>query len=120
MDNDVLNYCVSLRENGLDSDAIENDLEKKGLNASEIKELIKESDLIFLNNFFLKPKNNTRKVNYLVKMAALLVSLLLLIAAFIGHVKIGLSLLLIMWGGISLLKYKSKEGKYFTKSKYRN
>ena len=50
MNNDILDYCISLREKGLDSDAIRNDLENKGLNASEIKELIRGSDLIFLDN----------------------------------------------------------------------
>lgn len=100
-----LDYSISLREEGFVSDDIKKKMKEKGFEESEIQYYLKKSDEIFINQLInnkgSKPKS---KVNNDMKTIALALSLILLISAFFGYVRIGLLGLFIIWG---LVRYSS-------------
>tara|TARA_R110002050_G_scaffold4573_1_gene22039 strand:- start:23424 stop:23744 length:321 start_codon:yes stop_codon:yes gene_type:complete len=94
-----LDYSISLREEGLVSDDIKKKMKEEGFEESEIQYYLKKSDKIFLNQLINnKVSKSKSKVNKDMKTMALVLSLMLLISAFFGYIRIGLLGLFIIWG----------------------
>lgn len=101
-----LKYSISLREKGFASNDIKKMMKAKGFEESEIQYYLKRSDEIYLNQLI----NNKRaqsdgKPNVGLKIIALGLSLILLVSAFLGYIKIGLFGLFIIW---SIVGFTSK------------
>ena len=103
-----LDFSVSLREKGYDSNEIKEKMKAQGFDASEIPYYLKRSDEIFLNQ--LIQKNTTSKskgkLGKGMKMILLVLSLLLLLAAFLGYARVGLIGLFIIWSIVGISSYR--------------
>ncbi|WP_040278026.1 hypothetical protein [Psychroserpens damuponensis] len=102
-----LDYSISLREKGLSSNEIIENLKAKGFEESEIQYYLKKSDDMYLdqliNNKQSKPKG---KLKNDMKIIGLALSLLLLISAFFGYVRIGLLGLFVIWSLVGYSSYR--------------
>ena len=102
-----LDYSISLREKGLASDDIKKKMKEKGFEESEIQHYLKKSDEIFLNQLVINKKSKSkRKLNNGIKMIALTLTCIFLVAAFYGYVSIGLLGLFIIWSFIRYGSYR--------------
>jgi len=100
-----LDYCVSLRERGIASNEIKKMLKDQGLDPSQIQYYIKKSDDIFLERLIQnKNSRDEGKTKNRIKTTILILSLLLLLSAFLGYIQMGLTGLFIVW---SLIGYSS-------------
>lgn len=99
-----LEYSISLREKGFDANEIKKKMKENGFEESEIDHYLKRSDEIFLNrlhrnNKTAKPKGKLGKG---IKTIVMILSLLLLISAFLGYARIGLIGLFIIWSLVGI------------------
>ncbi|PIA78515.1 hypothetical protein BFR04_02990 [Gaetbulibacter sp. 4G1] len=102
-----LDYSISLREKGFASIDIKKKMKEKGFEESEIQYYLKRSDEIFLNQLIQKKRSKPkRKLNNGIKMIALSLSLMLLISAFFGYVRIGLLGLFFIWSLVGYSSYR--------------
>lgn len=102
-----LDFCVSLRAKGLGSEEMKKKMKEKGFEESEMQYYLKKSDDIFLNQsvHYKGLKSKGKKKNNL-KMIGLGLSLILLMGAMLGYVRIGLLGLFIVWGLVGYSSYK--------------
>lgn len=105
-----LEYSISLREKGFDSNEMKKKMKEKGFEESEIQYYLKRSDEIFLNrlirnNKISKPEGKLGKG---VKVLVMLFSLMLLVSAFLGYARIGLLGLFIIWSLVGLSSYRRR------------
>lgn len=103
-----LDYSISLREKGFDSNEIKKKMKEEGFEESEIQYFLKKSDEIFLNDLVRNKKTSKSKgkLRKGIKIIALTLSLLLLIGALLGFVRIGLIGLFIIWGLMGYSSYR--------------
>ena len=100
-----LDFCVSLREKGLDKNEMVKEMAKNGFDQSEIDFFLKKSDEIYLNQLLNnKQSGGLTKSSRTVKSIVLLISLVLLAGVFFGYASIGLIGLFVFW---SLVKFGS-------------
>lgn len=107
---------MTLRRDGCDNYKLKSLLSEKGFNEEEIKILIKESDLIFLNELNSNVKKSASNNDYIKKTIALLFLLLILVLIFIGYIKVGIIVLLIIWSGLKYLKVKSNKQSFLKRN----
>lgn len=103
-----LDYSLSLREKGFDSNDIKKKMIEKGFEESEIQYYLKKSDEIFLNQLIRKNKTSKSngKLGRGIKMILLGLSFMLLISALLGYVRIGLIGLFILWSLVGFSSYR--------------
>jgi hypothetical protein len=103
-----LNYSIWLREKGLDSNDIKKKMKEKGFEESEIQYYLKKSDEIFLKQLIRNNKTSKSKgkLGKGIKMVVLVLSLLLLISAFLGYARIGLIGLFIIWSLVGFSSFR--------------
>lgn len=100
---DKLDYCLSLRIKGLYSSEIKRRCLKKGFDESEIENLLKVSDDLFLNQSYQRKENKfKRRFSKVVKTFILVLNLWLLIGIFFGYAYTGIIGLIIIWVLISM------------------
>ena len=109
---DLLKHTVNLRKRGLISNDIRTELTSMGVGESEITQLLKDSDEIFLNQFKTKEHG---KSNNPVKSFALVFSLGILVLVFLGYIYLGLLWLLALWMIISKSRFLNKTRNTFFK-----
>jgi hypothetical protein len=103
----TLDFCLSLREKGLDAVAIKKKMQEKGFKDSEISYYLKKSDDIFLNQLIQKKRIKPgKKRGNLIKIIALVFSLLLLIGVLLGYLRISILGLFIVWGIVGYSSYR--------------
>lgn len=113
MDPETLEYCISLREKGYNSSRIYQRLQDINLTDLEIKSLLRESDEIFLDRLKYSRKLEKKKSSRSIfTMLALFLILTLLVAVFLGYIKIGLLILLLIWGSLRKLRFTTREKEY--------
>ncbi|MGV6831241.1 MAG: hypothetical protein ACWA5P_06730 [bacterium] len=104
-----LTYCISLREKGLDSKQIKEELNIKGYSQKEIDYYLRKSDDIFLNNTIKSKKGTPQTGNkHSLKMLVLILSLILLVLVFYGYLEIGLLGIFILWSAIGYGAFKRR------------
>lgn len=103
-----LDFSVSLREKGFDSNDIKKKMKEKGFDESEIQHYLKRSDEVFLNQLIRKntTSKSKGKLGKGVKMTLLALSLMLLLAAFLGYATIGLTGIFIIWSVVGITSYR--------------
>jgi hypothetical protein len=102
-----LDYSISLREKGLESDEIKKKMKEKGFEESEIQYYFKKSDEIFLDqSIHYKRTNSKGNLKKGVKMIALALSLILLIGVLYGYATIGFVGLFILWCLVGYSSYR--------------
>ncbi|NRB59290.1 MAG: hypothetical protein HRU50_05025 [Winogradskyella sp.] len=104
----LLDYCVSLRHQGLNKNEIKAKLKEKDVDSIQIEHYLKKSDEIYLNqlvNNKQKQKSKTT-LDRNIKTVLLILSLLLLVVAFYGYATIGLIGLFAIWSIVDYGSYR--------------
>lgn len=96
---ELIKECVDLRKNGKENNELKEFLKVKIDDPSQIKQIIKESDIIYLNNIGARSiKKNNFRYKTIVKFIFLILILKLLIPAFLGQYTIGILFLILIFG----------------------
>jgi hypothetical protein len=116
-----LEYCISLRKKGLTSDEIFDRMLKEGFEEQEILDMIGKADKVILNQRYINEDNpKKRKLKNTLKLIILILSLFILIGAFLGYIQIGYILLVIFAGFLTRLKFSRRpHNMTYFKSKFR-
>ena len=82
-------------------------MQEKGYKDSEISYYLKKSDEIFLNKLIQKKRRKPgKKRGNIIKVIALVFSLLLLIVVLLGYLRIGVLGLIIVWTIVGYSSYR--------------
>lgn len=112
----TLEYCITSRRKGLDSAQIEKHLDEKSLPPHELAFFLKESDKIYLAELRDYRAVKTNRKGYAKRIIILTISLVVLIAVFLGYARVGIITLLILWsylGSQKLVRSKESPGGFF-------